>query len=333
MVQMISESKRKIAALALAGAMAIGGAAGVATTIASPAQNQSGIVMEAEAATVTGKVVVNAANIYTVKSNGSVGDKVDVLHRGADVTVKGKYGNYRKVSYSGGTAYIYKNCILTTESKSDAKVSDSMIKLTKSGVRKVAVVSGSTVKAELNPNFQFKGFANCATSYSTDNFTAKADVSTGKITISNVKGNGTIVVYGKWLKGDIDNWYKATIKISAGKTSELTKTEGSVHDNKDGKKSKNVTIKSGLDMLPKITYQVYSRDSDNGIWIKRYTPDKREGEGKYKVKEADFEKGTITISDVYCNTKVTKVNENNARGKIVIKYTNESGAKFKEWYF
>lgn len=52
MVQMISESKRKIAALALAGAMAIGGAAGVATTIASPAQNQSGIVMEAEAATV-----------------------------------------------------------------------------------------------------------------------------------------------------------------------------------------------------------------------------------------------------------------------------------------
>ena len=51
MVQMISESKRKIAALALAGAMAIGGAAGVATTIASPAQNQSGIVMEAEAAT------------------------------------------------------------------------------------------------------------------------------------------------------------------------------------------------------------------------------------------------------------------------------------------
>ena len=50
MVQMISESKRKIAALALAGAMAIGGAAGVATTIASPAQNQSGIVMEAEAA-------------------------------------------------------------------------------------------------------------------------------------------------------------------------------------------------------------------------------------------------------------------------------------------
>ena len=47
---MISESKRKIAALALAGAMAIGGAAGVATTIASPAQNQSGIVMEAEAA-------------------------------------------------------------------------------------------------------------------------------------------------------------------------------------------------------------------------------------------------------------------------------------------
>ena len=51
MVQMISESKRKIAALALAGAMAIGGAAGVATTMASPAQNQSGIVMEAEAAT------------------------------------------------------------------------------------------------------------------------------------------------------------------------------------------------------------------------------------------------------------------------------------------
>lgn len=51
MVQMISESKRKIAALALAGAMAIGGAAGVATTIASPAQNQSGIMMEAEAAT------------------------------------------------------------------------------------------------------------------------------------------------------------------------------------------------------------------------------------------------------------------------------------------
>ena len=49
MVQMISESKRKIAALALAGAMAIGGAAGVATTMASPAQNQSGIVMEAEA--------------------------------------------------------------------------------------------------------------------------------------------------------------------------------------------------------------------------------------------------------------------------------------------
>lgn len=49
MVQMISESKRRIAALALAGAMAIGGAAGVATTMASPAQNQSGIVMEAEA--------------------------------------------------------------------------------------------------------------------------------------------------------------------------------------------------------------------------------------------------------------------------------------------
>lgn len=74
MVQMISESKRKIAALALAGAMAIGGAAGVATTIASPAQNQSGIVMEAEAATVkpeniksaiAGNVIKNKAyNVY-----------------------------------------------------------------------------------------------------------------------------------------------------------------------------------------------------------------------------------------------------------------------------
>ena len=71
---MISESKRKIAALALAGAMAIGGAAGVATTIASPAQNQSGIVMEAEAATVkpenirsatAGNVIKNKAyNVY-----------------------------------------------------------------------------------------------------------------------------------------------------------------------------------------------------------------------------------------------------------------------------
>ena len=62
MVQMISESKRKIAALALAGAMAIGGAAGVATTIASPAQNQSGIVMEAEAATNSNIQTLWAAN-------------------------------------------------------------------------------------------------------------------------------------------------------------------------------------------------------------------------------------------------------------------------------
>lgn len=65
MVQMISESKRKIAALALAGAMAIGGAAGVATTIASPAQNQSGIVMEAEAATDYSKTDPN----YTALGN------------------------------------------------------------------------------------------------------------------------------------------------------------------------------------------------------------------------------------------------------------------------
>ena len=65
MVQMISESKRKIAALALAGAMAICGAAGVATTIASPAQNQSGIVMEAEAAANLTKAEKN--NATTVK--------------------------------------------------------------------------------------------------------------------------------------------------------------------------------------------------------------------------------------------------------------------------
>lgn len=65
---MISESKRKIAALALAGAMAIGGAAGVATTIASPAQNQSGIVMEAEAANPDGsskaQAIATASLVY-----------------------------------------------------------------------------------------------------------------------------------------------------------------------------------------------------------------------------------------------------------------------------
>ncbi len=68
MVQMISESKRKIAALALAGAMAIGGAAGVATTIASPAQNQSGIVMEAEAAST--KVTITTTQTTSEAKNG-----------------------------------------------------------------------------------------------------------------------------------------------------------------------------------------------------------------------------------------------------------------------
>ena len=73
MVQMISESKRKIAALALAGAMAIGGAAGVATTIASPAQNQSGIVMEAEAAATS-----SCKNIYLMDGyTGTVTVTVD----------------------------------------------------------------------------------------------------------------------------------------------------------------------------------------------------------------------------------------------------------------
>ena len=70
MVQMISESKRKIAALALAGAMAIGGAAGVATTIASPAQNQSGIVMEAEAATIKPKDVDSATAGNVIMKSG-----------------------------------------------------------------------------------------------------------------------------------------------------------------------------------------------------------------------------------------------------------------------
>ena len=80
MVQMISESKRKIAALALAGAMAIGGAAGVATTIASPAQNQSGIVMEAEAATDYDLAHPKFGSYYTKKDSGAYWIWIDVTN-------------------------------------------------------------------------------------------------------------------------------------------------------------------------------------------------------------------------------------------------------------
>lgn len=91
MVQMISESKRKIAALALAGAMAIGGAAGVATTIASPAQNQSGIVMEAEAATNYSKTDI----YYSAgeKANGCI-----------NLTDKAKAGNPGSANYDSALA-------------------------------------------------------------------------------------------------------------------------------------------------------------------------------------------------------------------------------------
>ena len=148
MVQMISESKRKIAA----GAMAIGGAAGVATTIASPAQNQSGIVMEAEAAANLTKAEKN--NATTVKDMIQYPTIYFGKGSSAEIKLKNGYIIYNDTYFDGNNVKRVNNTLARAT-------------FTKSGVNKVTVYARKsssgplykqvvTLKEAQNSDFKFE---------------------------------------------------------------------------------------------------------------------------------------------------------------------------------